>query len=210
MSNRDASRRILGRFGAPDQIGATSYTVSDLKLFGPAFVLLIVILGATPTQYRWVGFLLGGGVLLTAAALIYFAPPHRVAHEWVLDQCKFQCKDRIMTPHDSETADTDAQNLTNVERFLRIDDSVKRTDGAIVGAVQVHPANMALATERRWATATDEFGRFINSLPFEIQIHSTARPADPDRLTRAYENRAEDPDVKQNSELRQLIDVYNL
>jgi hypothetical protein len=211
MGERDTTRRILDQLGEDETLLSTDYTPADLKLFGPAFLLVILIVGAMPPGWGVLGFALGGVVMAGAAGIIWYAPPHRVAHDWLTDVAAFRYKklrgQTLMLPHDSDD-DSDARTLTNVDTVLRRWNSVKRTDGGLVGAVRVHPANMALGDRGDWKTAANALAGFLRSISFDVQIYSTARPVDASQLVEPYRDRLDDPDVRDNDQLRSVIRAY--
>ena len=211
MGERDTTRRILDQLGEDETLLSTDYTAADLKLFGPAFVLVILVVGAMPSGWGILGFALGALVLLGTAGLIWKAPPHRVAYDWLTDVLAFRCKkfrgETLMLPHDSDD-DSETRTLTNVDSVLRRWNSVKRTDGGLVGAMRVHPANMALGDESDWETAADALAGFLRSISFDVQIYSTARPVDASQIVGPYRDRLDDPDVRDNDRLRGVIQAY--
>ncbi|EMA56463.1 hypothetical protein [Halococcus thailandensis] len=211
MGERDTTRRILDQLGEDETLLSTDYTAADLKLFGPAFLLVILVVGVMPPGWGILGFALGALVLIGTAGLIWKAPPHRVAYDWLTDVVAFRYKKfrgkTLMLPHDSDD-DSDTRTLTNVDTVLRRWNSVKRTDGGLVGAMRVHPANMALGDESDWETAADALAGFLRSISFDVQIYSTARPVDASQIVGPYRDRLDDPDVRDNDRLRGVIRAY--
>jgi hypothetical protein len=211
MGERDTTRRILDQLGEDETLLSTDYTFADLKLFGPAFGIAILIMGMMPAGWSVLGFVLGGAVMVGAAGIIWYAPPHRVAHDWLTDAASFYSKKlrgkTLMLPHDSDD-DTDARTLTNVDSILRRWNSIQRTDGALVSAMRVHPANMALGDKGDWEDAADALAGFLRSISFDLQIYSTARPVDANEIVEPYRERLDDPDVRDNERLRNVIQAY--
>ena len=211
MGERDTTRRILDQLGEEETVLSTDYKLADLKLFAPALVVVILIVGAMPPGWGILGFALGGLVMVGAAGLIWKSPPHRVAYDWLTDVVAFQYKKfrgkTLMLPHDSDD-DSETRTLTNVDTVLRRWNSVKRTDGGLVAALRVHPANMALGDESDWETAAVALARFLRSISFDVQIYSTARPVDASQLVEPYRDRLDDPDVRDNDQLRGVIRAY--
>jgi hypothetical protein len=211
MGERDTTRRILDQLGEDETLLSTDYTAADLKLFGPAFLLVILVVGAMPPGWGILGFALGALVLIGTAGLIWKAPLHRVAYDWLTDVLAFRYKKSrgktLMLPHDSDD-DSVTRTLTNVDSVLRRWNSVKRSDGGLVGAMRVHPANMALGDESDWETAANSFAGFLRSISFDAQIYSTARPVDASQIVGPYRDRLDDPDVRDNDRLRGVIRAY--
>lgn len=112
----------------------------------------------------------------------------------------------------TSAADTDhdgAAEYTQVNRVLPEYDAIERTDGALVGALQVTPTSMALATADDWQDTATAFTDLLNTtIEFPIQIYSTTRPFPVDEYLAQYEARLDDPDVTANPTLQQLIERY--
>jgi hypothetical protein len=212
MSERPTSRRILDQLGEDETLLTTDYTLADLKLLVPGFVLAFLVLGMMPAGWNVLGVVLGGAIMLGTVGVIWLSPPHRVAHTWLIDAVKFYVTDirgeTLMLAHDSDSKSDAARSLTRVDTVLRRWDAVQRTDDALVGAKRVRPANMALADPSDWEDAADALGEFLRSLGFDIQIYSTARPVDAQQIVAPYRDRLNDPDVQDNDRLRSVIKAY--
>lgn len=109
-------------------------------------------------------------------------------------------------PNGSRTSGT--QDLTDIDRFHVPHRAGKREDGYVFGAVQVHPANMALATRADWEQAVNRFGSVVNGIEFPFQIYSTDTPVDPERITRGYRERLEDQTADLKPDFRTLLKTY--
>jgi hypothetical protein len=108
-----------------------------------------------------------------------------------------------------DAAHQDAQAYTQVQRVFPEHEAIERTDGALVGALQVSPASMALATDAEWAQAASGFEDLLNTtVRFPIQLYSTTRPFPVDAYLERYEQRLEDPDVRSNPTLQRCIEEY--
>jgi hypothetical protein len=110
----------------------------------------------------------------------------------------------------NEGTDTppDVRELTNVQAVEPAADAIRRPDETLVGAVRIDPANLALADAAAWERAATGFGDVLNTLDFPVQIHSSARRVDPERLTGAYDARRTDPDVQSTPALQRIVEVY--
>ncbi|WP_224338244.1 hypothetical protein [Haloprofundus halobius] len=209
MSHRDPSRRILDEFGTSDEIFGIEidYSLNDLKLFIPAGIVCGFILLATPQWLNVGGLLAAIGLLLVTAAFVFVTPSHKSPHEWLTDMIKFSQTEHTKTAV-AESPAKQPDSLTQVKRFLPVSNLVERTDGNLVAALQVSPANLSLATDQEWEAVANSFGSMLNALDFDIQIHSTARPVEPERITAGYRERLDDPDVVENPALGDIIRVY--
>jgi hypothetical protein len=109
-------------------------------------------------------------------------------------------------PNGSGTART--QDLANFDHFHVGHGAGEREDGYVFGAVQVHPANMALATMADWEHAVNRLGSVVNGIEFPFQIYSTVTPVDPERITQGYRERLEDRTTDLNPAFRTLLRTY--
>lgn len=212
MSERPTSRRILDQLGEEETLLTTEYTLADLKLLIPGFVVAFLVLGMMPPGLNVLGLVLGGAIMLGTVGVIWLSPSHRVAHKWVIEAVKFHIADirgeTLMVLHDSDSEPDTARSLTRVDTVLRRWNAVQRTDDALVGAKRVRPANMALADKSDWETAANELRDMLRSLGFDIQIYSTARPVDAQQIVAPYRDRLDDADVRENERLRSVIKAY--
>lgn len=214
MSNEGA-RTILNEFGEDETLGPTSYTWEDFRLLLPVGIIALLILSKTPSEMWLLGAILSGGLIVFALMIIYLAPPYRPAHKWIIDRFQHIQRPDTMRPHDPTTND-DARTLTGVDRFLQGTDlhgnygAVKRTDGGLVAAIEITAPPMELADRGRWRAAAESFEQFVNSLSFPIQIYSTARDVEVEKLTQKYRDRLAEPDqkVKENDQLQDLLETY--
>jgi hypothetical protein len=102
-----------------------------------------------------------------------------------------------------------AREYTQVERVYSDHDAIERTDGALIGVIEVLPPSMALATDTEWETKADSFQDFLNTVvEFPIQIFSTTQAFPADDYLAHYEERLTDPDVSANPRLGMLIQEY--
>ena len=213
MTQTDPRRRVLDEFGAGDEIAGidTDYTLSDLKTFLPAVAVAFVCLLAGVADGRllvlFAGILSALGILAITAVVIVVTPSHLTPQVWLgqILQFKRQPKRRSIV---GQKLEEQTEVLTGVSRFDAEGDAIERDDGTLVGGVRVDPANMALATDEEWQAAADSLGQALNSLEFDIQIRSTARRVETEDLIAGYESRLDDPDVRGNEVLSELIEVY--
>lgn len=208
MSARDPGRRIPKAL-SDDRRLFGSYTLRDLVVVAlPAVgvVLATHILPASMTVQGVSVHMLTVPLAAVAAAFgavfVYLAPAHTDSVTWVRNFIAYQRSD-------TQLAHEEAKQYTQVERVYPEYDAIERTDGTIVGAVQVTPATMALATREEWADKADDFQNFVNTtVEFPIQIYSTTQSFPVDEYIAHFEQRRGDPDVKANPQLRELLDAY--
>ncbi|MDG5778326.1 hypothetical protein VB773_19655 [Haloarculaceae archaeon H-GB2-1] len=209
MNEQNPAKRIPKSLGTDAKlIGSYSLTDAALALF-PGVV--VILLGQTfvPASLRLGGYRLQSLVMPAAvvaivfgAVFVYLAPSYATSFEWVETILGFYTADREV-PHQQAT------EFTQLERVYPRRDALERTDGSLVGLVQVVPPSMALATEDEWAEKAAAFEDFLNtSVTFPIQLYSTTHPFPVETYLDRYESRLTDPDVKANPQLKTLIERY--
>mgnify|MGYP006286936575 CR=1 FL=1 len=140
---------------------------------------------------------IGGGTLL-----VYLTPSYIPTMNWFLSMIGFYGGARR-----SEHAEACRQ--TQIKRIHPNSGAIERTDGTLLGMVQVMPPTMALATEDEWAEKATALQEFLNTaVDHPIQIFSTTRDFPTNRYLSRYEDRLTDPDVKSNPRLQELIERY--
>jgi len=101
------------------------------------------------------------------------------------------------------------QNEIHIERIHKQGGAVERTDGAVVGAVKVDPANMALAANREWEQIVNDWEGYLdNTVDYPIQIYSTTKTFPVEEYMSQYNSRLNDPDVKNRPVLKALIQSF--
>lgn len=208
----DAQRRILDRFGSDDTLDGLTVDVrpQDIKLMVAsvfAGVLLYEAIESLAPAARPVGMLMAVLLPIAMAAVIYVAPDHTTPLGWISEVVSFWRREKELSAvGDAPDARTDT--LTQVARFHPGTDTVERTDGDLVGAVRVTPANMSLATSGEWDSAADDLGDAFNSLEFDFLMHSTAREMDTETVVDPYARRLDDQDVQDTPALKSICETY--
>lgn len=85
---------------------------------------------------------------------------------------------------------------------------IERTDGTLIGAVYVEPANLSLATSREWHNAAGALTSMVNTVDFKTQIYRTTRELDIEHFLSAYQARQGDEDVRSEPVLERLLDEF--
>jgi len=209
MDNRNPAKRIPKSLGTDTKLFG-SYTMTDLAvaLFPGVVVVLCVqvLLPAGMTiggyQIQTLALPLAGVMIGLGALFVYLTPAYTTSADWVTSMVTFHSR--------SEQIDHEAaKEYTQVERVYPDRDAIERTDGAMIGLVQVIPPTMALATQEEWAQKAESFQDFLNTtVEFPIQIYSTTQPFPVDEHLGRYESRLDDPDVEANPQLEALIENY--
>ncbi|QLH77241.1 hypothetical protein HZS55_08020 [Halosimplex rubrum] len=209
MQDRNPAKRIPKSLGTGTKLLGT-YTLTDLAvaLFPGVVVVLLVQLvvpvDLTVAGYQADAFTLpvAGAFVAVGAVFVYLTPAYTTSLDWVTSMLGFHARA-------SEIDHEAAKAYTQIERVYPDRDAIERTDGAVVGLVQVIPPTMALATDEEWARKAESFQDFLNTtVEFPIQIYSTTQPFPVDEHLARYEARLEDPDVEANPQLESLIEHY--
>jgi hypothetical protein len=165
---------------------------------------LIVPAGMTIAGYRVTTATLPLTVLaITFGALIvYLTPAHLTTTQWIELMIGFQSRA-------THVPSAEALQQTHVLDVHPAEGLIERSDGALLGCIQVVPPPMALATDAEWSQKADGFQEFLNTaVDFPIQVYSTTQPFPVDEYLAHYESRRTDPDVRSNPRLATLIDEY--
>lgn len=238
MSGKEsaATRRILAAFGEPDEFFGV--TLADLKLLVPTVFAGAIIAGNTPAVMQPAGYAGGTGLVLACILLIYATPEYHTAPTWLRDRLSYLTTPGRFVRDGSDDASRDAprahppvardetgedtgpigaviatdgpgdsRSLTGLQRFLSRD-AGRRADESLFGAVEVEPANMALATDADWEHAVEGFGAAVNGLDFPFQIYSTVTTVDPERITAGYRSRLRRDESGVTADFQNLIAAY--
>jgi hypothetical protein len=205
----DPGKRIPKSLGTDTQF-LGNYSLVDLAvagLPGVAVVLITQILLPPSLVVRGIPVStltipLAGLAIAVGVLFVSLTPNYVTSWEWLGIFLGFRRSERAL---DHEAA----KAYTHVDRLYPRHDALERTDGAVVGAVEVSPPTMALATDEEWAQKTDAFQDFVNTtVEFPIQIYSTTQPFPADAYLSQYEQRLSDPDVADNEHLQTLLEEY--
>ncbi|WP_423743934.1 hypothetical protein V5735_13130 (plasmid) [Haladaptatus sp. SPP-AMP-3] len=212
----DPERRILDDFGSDSGFLAfADVSNADLLFLVPALVIAMVTLevAVIVTGRFFVGVGLSLVVLGVAGAYVTICPDHRTPLGFLRSFISYYRRDSIMTLTNSNTdsdanAPPDTRELTQIRAVEPDADAIRRRDETLIGAIRIEPANLALADHNEWDRAARGLGDVLNALDYPVQIHSSARRVDPDRLTAAYHTRRTDADVRSTPALGEIVEVY--
>lgn len=186
-----------------------SYSLADvaLALFPGVIVVLctqLLFSSAVVAGYsiQTLTLPIAGVAILFGTILVSLTPNYSSSIDWLQMVLSFHSNE---TEHEHD----ETSAYTQVERVHPDHEAIERTDGTLVGLVQVEPPNMALATGDEWARKADAFEDFLNTVvEFPIQIYSTTQDFPVEDYLGHYEARLQDADVKANPQLRALIENY--
>ncbi|WP_135827093.1 VirB4 family type IV secretion system protein [Halorussus ruber] len=180
------------------------YTLGELMLFvGVAFVTLI---GAALVPATFTIPLLGLGIMLSLllGLLHKVKPSYLWLTEWLAARLGWAVKNKEYT-HGEDNSDV--RYLTRVGQVFP--HAIERSDGALVGAMRVEPANMALEDDEAWAKAVESLSEFVNStVDFPVKLYITSREVDQDDVVRDHQHRLGDADVRSRPVLKRLLEEY--
>jgi hypothetical protein len=209
MHERDPTKRIPKSLGTDAKLFG-SYTLADaaVALF-PSVLIVLLTQAVLPSTLSVGGYSIQSltiplAVLAIAIGSIFVSltPAYLTSLDWLATIINYQRTTE-------EIAHEEAKAYTQIERVHPEHDALERTDGAVVGMVQVEPPTMALATDTEWDATTDAFVDFLNtSVEFPIQIYSTTQTFPADEYLGRYESRLDDADVENNPALAALIEQY--
>jgi len=231
---RQAQRRIPQQ--ADDSMTLIrGYSLNDAMLFIPGVFTILLTFVLLPPLFRLQGLLFGGVLILVAVIALATTPDHYKPTEWVKLHARHRFQqseyghltahyDHAQRTHE-DAADQSftqsvwatnqrTQDVLDIERVQPGTDArgdtgyVELTDGTVIGAVQVDPANLSLSTHDDWQRTVDQLGSTMNTLDFPTQIYRTSREFDVDHFLQPYRARRSDDDVQNEPVLGQLLTEF--
>ncbi|SEQ01207.1 VirB4 family type IV secretion system protein [Natrinema salaciae] len=180
------------------------YSIDELLLF--VSVAFVTLVGAAVVPAAFTIPVIGFGLMLgiVLAVLHKVKPSYLWLTEWIAARLGWAVKNKEYT-HGED--DSDVRYLTRVGRVYP--HALERTDGALVGAVKIEPANMALEDDEAWAKAVRSLSEFVNAtIDFPVKFYITSRDVDQDDVVRNHQHRLGDADVRSRPVLRRLLEEF--
>ncbi|AQL41640.1 conjugal transfer protein [Halorientalis sp. IM1011] len=207
MSTDSADREYSAR-RIHESLGGTTpffrgYSIGELMLFvAVAFVSFVAAGVSSALTIPAMGFGVAASLLLFVLHKV--KPDYLWLTEWLSARLSWAIKNEEYT-HDEDSSEV--RYLTRLSRVYP--HAIERTDGALVGAVKVEPANMALEGGDSWSRAVGSLSDFVNAtVDFPAKIYLTSREIDNDDVVRAHRDRLGDPDVRSRPVLEWLLEQY--
>ena len=209
MHASDPAKRIPKSLGTDAKLFGT-YTLTDVAVaLVPAVLVILTTQVILPSGSSVAGYPIQTLTLPVAAlaglvgiAFVYLTPAYATSLDWLATIVGYHRSER-------EVAHEAAREFTQLERVFEARDALERTDGTILGFVQVEPPMNALATDAEWKRQAESFQDFCNTIvEFPIQLYATTRPFPVEDYLDHYTERLGDPDVEANPKLARLITEY--
>jgi hypothetical protein len=209
MTTQDPAKRIPKSLGTEATLFGT-YTLTDVAVaLLPGVIVALAVQVAVPSSLQIGGYLVREFTLpatLLAIAVgglfVYLTPPYITSTDWIATLVRYRTRP-------SQLSHLAAREFTHIEQAYPNHDAIERSDGAIIGLVQVVPPSMALATDAEWAATAIGFRDLLNTVvDFPVQLYSTTTDFPIDEYLDRYEQRLTDPDVESNPRLQRLIEHY--
>lgn len=209
MTRQNPAKRIPKAIGT-DQHLFGPFTLSDLAvgLLPGVFVVLgtqlLVPAGLRVAGYRvqLLGVPLAAVAVLVGLLFVSLTPVYTTSIDWLSSFGRFSKSNRRLE-HEAAAAHT------LIERAHPDLGAIERTDGALIGLVSVDPPSMALATDAEWRRMAEAFQDVCNEvIEFPVQFFSTTQPFPAETYLAHFEARLDDPDVRANPRLADLIEEY--
>ncbi|ELZ83554.1 hypothetical protein C454_04552 [Haloferax gibbonsii ATCC 33959] len=221
-----AERRLLKTLGEEVRIPILNIEEGDLYPLVGFPIVGIFIAGLTGIDsLLWP---LGLGGLCCGLLTVYATPSHRTTTAWLSDLVHYYLGRPSLT---TAYADTEAdatgnqtqtfgdynpfvpteqtQDLTNIAAAWPGAGALERTDGTMVGMVELNPSNMDFAMSGDWAQRQHVAETFANNeLDFPLVLHATTRPFPVDRLIDRIDDRLTDEDVTESPAFERLLTEY--
>jgi len=192
------------------------YTAGELLLLALPPLLGLGLLGMPFTPSRLLLPLIGVIGLVEAFVLVaaWRAPDHHRLGEWLairlgwlLHPSTARLRQDSSDPVDTDEAPPSREDSRSLSRLHGTHPyGVEREDDALVGAVEISPANMALRDDEAWNAAARGFAKLVDSsVEFDLQLFVTTTPTDEQSRRDALASRLSDEDVRDTPLLRGLI-----
>lgn len=209
MSEHDPTKRIPKSMGTDTKLFGT-FTMTDLAVgLFPGVIVVLATQVLLPSSMTILGYSvqvltlpIAALAIVTGGVFVYLTPRYTTSVDWIGSFLTFLARS-------SELDHATAKTYSQVQRVHPDRGAIERTDGALLGMVQVEPPTMALATTDEWKRTAKSFQNFLNTtIEFPIQVYSTTSEFPVDAYLDRYESRLDDPDVEANPQLAALIEHY--
>lgn len=220
-----AERRIMKTLGEEARIPVLNIDEEDLYPIVGFPIVGVFIAGLVGVDsLLWP---LGLGGLVFGLLTVYATPSHRTTTAWLSELARYYVarpsKTTAYTTATDSTAgspsrigdyspftpDESTQDLTHVAYAWPGAGALERTDGTMVGMVELNPSNMDFAMSGDWAQRQAISEMFANNeLDFPLTLYATTRPFPVDRLVDRIDDRLTDEDVQQNPAFKKLLTEY--
>ncbi|MFD1648041.1 VirB4 family type IV secretion system protein [Haloarchaeobius litoreus] len=200
-SGQYSARRIHKSLGGTTAF-LRGYSIAELLLFLGVGFTTFVAAALVPATLTIPTF--GFGLMLTLLLLLLHKvkPRHLWLTEWLGARLSWAVKNKSYTHGGEDTSEV--RYMTRLERVYPF--GIERTDGALVGAMRVTPANLSLEDDDAWSKAVQSFSEFVNAnIDFPVNIYTTSRTVDRDDLVHTYRERLRDGDVQSRPVLKRLL-----
>lgn len=218
-----AARRIMDVYADANRLPIINLEEGDLYVLGGAPVAGLLISGLAEIDALVLPLVTLGALFGIAA--VYAAPSHLSAATWLEDVSRYYVTRPALTlsreassddvttddrlPYRPFAVDETTEELTKFKRAWPAASAVERTDGTVVGLLELHPGNMDFAMSGDWAGMQEVGEHFANNeLNFPLAVHTTTRPFPVERLIEKVESRLDADDVTQNETLTTLLEEY--
>ena len=213
--NEPTTRRIHRTLGRTTAFWR-GYTAGELLLFALPPLVGLGLLGMPFTPS---GLLLPvAGVVGLTEGVVFLAawrtPDHYRLGEWLAIRVGWQLRPSTARLHHDTTGPLKSGDETpgreDTRSLSRLHTThpygVERDDGALVGAVEISPANMALRDDEAWSAAARGFADLVDSsIEFDLQLFVTTTTTSEESQRASLADRLSDADVRGTPLLRGLI-----
>jgi hypothetical protein len=171
-----------------------------------------------PPEQGWITLLMVALSILAGGLFLIIKPNHLSLTQWVKNYRAFNKR-----PHDIQkiiatdggldrmgvpaTSNPDTRRLTGVEKIYPHEGAVLKTNGDMVGAVQLSGINLDTATEREKQDAAMQLTNWLNTeADGKYKLFMPMRQFDPTDAVERFKERANDPDIQSNLVLSDYMD----
>ena len=209
------------------------YTINDALIVGsPVFIALVSML-FLPEAFILSGVITSALLVIVGIIIVETTPDYYTSTEWIVhhfnhvlepnevDNIKYhsdqprrdQQVELETNPVTKALASTQrAQDTLGIKRVYPPDEygpgAVEQTDGTLIAALRVYPANLTLATGEDWRQATTSLTQTMNTLDYPVKFYYTNRPFDVEGFLDPFQDRLTDTDVQNQPALEEVVDSF--
>jgi hypothetical protein len=214
----------------PRNLGGTDTLLDDAPLvgtveitdavvaWGPTVPVLFLTSRLVSPEQGWITIVMVVLSLLAGALFLIIKPNHMSLTQWVKNYRAYNKRpneirkiiatdgglDRNGVP---ATSNPDTRRLTKVEKIFPHEGAVLRTDGVMVGAVELSGINLDTATDSEKESAAMQLTNWLNTeAEGKYKLFMPMRQFDPTDAVERYRERASDPDIQSNVLLSNYMD----
>jgi len=220
----DIERRIPDNLGGTETIFENAPIVGRVEItdgiiaFGPSLIGLMIMNSFIPASYSWIGLTISGLLAFLGFIFLLAKPKHHSLSEWIKNYKSYKSRPQeiqkqIKTDGGLDengiplTDNPDTREQTMIQAIHPSAGAIERTDGDMVGMVELGGINLDTARDTEWRNAADSLANFFNTqCEYDVQFFLPMRQFDPSDYEEMYRERMSDEESQNNPLLYEYLD----